>query len=96
MFTAFDLIVFLQLVVRVFVSLSFAIGVILVISPEAFDMLSKALSKEYGLKTRFIPKVELKIIHLLDKIIARHRIYGILAGAVIAILSLILLAVNHR
>lgn len=96
MFTAFDLVVFLQLTVRVFVSLSFAIGVVLMISPEAFDMLSKSLSKEYGFKTRFIPKFELRIIHLLDKIITRHRIYGILAGAAIAGVSFILLIINYR
>lgn len=95
MFTILDFVNFLRLLMHIFLSLSFAIGVVLIISPEAFDMLSKALSKEYGLRTRFLPKFELKIIHLLDKAITTNRAYGIIAGAVIAIISFVLLLINR-
>ncbi len=94
MFTIFDLVEIIKLVLRFLISFSFFIGIVLIVSPEAFDALNKALSKEYGIKTRFIPRMELKAIHILDKIITNNRAYGIIAGILIAVISFVLLLIN--
>lgn len=84
----------MQLTLRFLVSFGFFSGIVLMVSPEAFDALNKALSREYGIKTRFIPKLELATIHVLDKIITKKRSHGIIAGFVITVVSFILLLIN--
>jgi len=85
----------MSLILRFLVSFGFFVGIVLMVSPEAFDALNKALSKEYGIKTRLIPKIELTAIHLLDKIITKKRIYGIAAGFLISTISFVLLLINN-
>lgn len=84
----------MQLTLRFLVSFGFFSGIVLMVSPEAFDALNKALSREYGIKTRFIPKLELATIHILDKIITKKRSHGIIAGFVISVVSFILLLIH--
>lgn len=84
----------MQLTLRFLVSFGFFSGIVLMVSPEAFDALNKALSREYGIKTRFIPKLELATIHVLDKIITKKRSHGIIAGFVISVVSFILLLIH--
>lgn len=83
-----------QLTLRFLVSFGFFSGIVLMVSPEAFDALNKALSREYGIKTRFIPKLELATIHVLDKIITKKRSHGIIVGLIITVTSFILLLIN--
>jgi len=82
-----------ELIFYILVSFGFSIGLILMVSPEAFDIFNKALSKEYGIKTRLVPRVELKVIHILDKIITKNRARGMALGFIIASLSFVLLLV---
>lgn len=82
---AFDIIFY------IFVSFGFFVGIVLMVSPEAFDSLNKALSKEYGLKTRLLPKIELKAIYILDKTMTKNRSHGVIAGIVIAVVSFVLI-----
>ncbi|HOD12940.1 MAG TPA: hypothetical protein PLO93_03560 [Candidatus Omnitrophota bacterium] len=84
----------MQLTLRFLVSFGFFSGIVLMVSPEAFDALNKALSREYGIKTRFIPKLELATIHILDRIITKKRSHGIIAGFVISVVSFILLLIH--
>jgi len=94
MFENTDLIQIITLVLHFLVSFGFFVGIVLMVSPEAFDALNRALSKEYGIKTRLVPKIELATIHMLDKIITKKRIYGIAAGFAISTISFILLLIN--
>ena len=84
----------LQLIFYFLVSFSFFMGIVLMVSPEAFDTLNKALSKEYGIKTRILPKIELTAIHVLDKIITKNRSHGIIAGFIISAISFLLILLN--
>ncbi len=79
------------LIFRFLVSFGFFAGIVLMVSPEAFDALNRALSKEYGIKTRLLPKLELTCIHVLDKIVTKKRSHGIIAGFLISTISFILL-----
>lgn len=87
-----DLIV--NLIFHFLLSFGFFVGIVLMISPEAFDALNKAFGKEYGIKTRLIPKLELTFIHILDKIITKNRMHGIISGFLISLISFILLLIN--
>ena len=80
-----------NLIFLLLVSFSFFMGIVLMVSPEAFDLLNKALSREYGIKTRILPKLELTAIHVLDKIITKNRSHGIIAGFIISTISFLLI-----
>ncbi len=73
------------------VSFGFFVGIVLMASPEAFDALNRSLSKEYGIKTRLIPKIELTAIHVIDKFVTKNRWHGIIIGFTISMVSFILL-----
>ena len=83
-----------RLIFYFLVSFSFIMGIVLMVSPEAFDTLNKALSKEYGIKTRILPKIELTVIHVLDKVITKNRAHGIIAGFIISTISFLLILFN--
>ena len=91
MFESGELYQAVELIFYFLVSLGFFVGIVLMVSPEAFDVLNKALSKEYGIKTRLIPRIELKAIHILDKIITKNRTHGMIIGFIIASASFVLL-----
>jgi hypothetical protein len=93
MFESHELVLIINLVLRFLLSFGFFVGIMLMISPEAFDALNRALSKEYGIKTRLIPKLELTAIHILDKIITKNRAHGIISGLVIVTVSFVLLLI---
>ena len=73
------------------VSFSFFVGVFLMASPDAFKAIDKALQKEYGIKTRFVPHIENSYFDALDKFILKNRVK---AGFFIAAFAFILLLVN--
>ena len=74
----------------IMITLSFLIGIILIVSPEAFDFLNRALQKEYGLKTRLFPRLEDTSIDLVDKTIIKNRT---ICGLILSIVSFILLLI---
>lgn len=78
----------LDLLFQLFLSISFFVGVILMVSPEGFEAFNKALQKEYGIKKRFIPKLEDTSVHVIDKTIIKHRI---VAGMCISVMAFLLL-----
>ncbi len=77
-----------RLFMQIMVSFAFFMGIILLVSPEAFNMLNQTLSREYGLKKRIIPQLEDKKIDALDRFILQNRI---LSGAFISVSSFLLL-----
>ncbi|MDP8265928.1 MAG: hypothetical protein P9M07_03170 [Candidatus Aceula meridiana] len=81
----------LDIIFYIFSCFGFFVGIVLMVSPEAFDALNKSLSKEYGLKTRLLPKIELKAIYILDKVITKDRKHGVMAGIFIAVFSFVLI-----
>ena len=80
-----------QMFFHIMVSFAFFVGIVLMISPEAFEALNRALQKEYGLKTRLIPKLENTSIDVIDKAVIKNRI---IAGLIIAVCSFVLLLVS--
>ena len=88
MIELFGLDVSLQFLVYLMLSFSFFIGIILLVSPNAFDALNTALQKEYGIKRRLAPKVEDSRIDFVDRILLKYRT---LAGLLIALSAFALL-----
>ena len=79
-----------QMFFHIMISFAFFVGIVLMVSPEAFDALNRSLKKEYGLKTRIIPMLENTSIDVVDKFVVRNRV---IAGIIIAITSFILLLI---
>lgn len=79
-----------KLFFHLMVSIAFVVGIILMVSPEAFETLNRALQKEYGLKTRIMPSLENTSIDVVDKAVIKSRV---VSGMVISIISFILLLI---
>lgn len=92
MFDIFGLNVSSQIFFRLMVAFAFFIGIILMVSPEAFEAFNRALQKEYGLKARIFPKLENTAIDIIDKVIMKNRV---LAGFSIALISFFLLLIHN-
>ena len=78
----------MNMVISLLLSLSFFIGILLIISHESFISLNKALQQEYGIKRRLAPAVEDTYIDIVDSFLTTHRVW---AGLIIAISAFILL-----
>ncbi|MFH1359579.1 MAG: hypothetical protein ABIJ41_00895 [Candidatus Omnitrophota bacterium] len=76
---------------HIMTSFAFFVGITLMISPEAFESLNRALQKEYGLKRKIVPQLEDKKIEVVDQFIMKNRT---VAGLVITAASFILLLLN--
>ncbi len=74
--------------VYLMLSFAFFVGVLLMVSQEAFIHFSNALQKEFGVKRRLFPKIEDTYFDIIDRVLIKYRI---LAGLVIAIVSFALL-----
>lgn len=74
----------------VFIILSFAffVGIMLIVSHEAFVQFNAALQKEYGLKKKLFPKIEESKSNVIDAAVLKYRK---LAGLLISICSYLLL-----
>ena len=86
----FGLAISTQTFFSIMVSLAFFVGIVLMISPEAFASLHKALQKEYGLKKRLIPGIEDTVFDAIDKFLVQNQFF---AGLMIAVTSFVLLLV---
>ena len=88
MIEIFGLDVSSQIFFRLMISFAFFIGIILLVAPSAFEELNKSFKKEYGLRTRLMPKVENTVFDIVDKTILKYRV---LAGLMITIAAFFLL-----
>lgn len=80
-----------SMIFHIMVSFGFVIGIILMVSPEAFDSLNSALQKEYGLKTRLVPKLEDTTVDVVDR---AARKFSVISGMMISLAAFFLLLVN--
>ena len=79
-----------NMIFYIMVSLGFVVGIILMVAPKAFDSLNEALQKEYGIKKRFIPKIEDTKIEAVDDFCKKNTV---IMGMIISIISFILLLI---
>ncbi|HOW36563.1 MAG TPA: hypothetical protein PL155_09160 [Candidatus Omnitrophota bacterium] len=84
----FGLSLSLDLLFQLVLSISFFVGIILMVSPEGFEAFNRALQKEYGIKKRFMPKLEDAATHVIDKTIIKNRV---IAGMCISVMAFLLL-----
>lgn len=79
-----------KIIFTLMVSLSFFIGIILLVAPEAYQALNKSLQKEYGLKVRLLPKIENSANFSIDQTVVKYRVF---TGLLIAVTSFLLLII---
>ena len=77
-----------KLLFNLMLSFAFFVGIILMVSREAFSAFHKALQKEYGLKRKLAPKLEDPQFDIIDKILMKYRV---MAGMLICITTFFLL-----
>ena len=77
-----------EMFVYLMLSLSFFVGIMLIVSYEAFRHFDAALKKEYGWRRRLFPKIEDTSNTLVDVIITK---YPLTSGIIIAVSAFILL-----
>ena len=92
MFEVFGLDISAKILEDLMLSFSFFVGIVLMVSREAFGAFHKALQKEYGLKRRLSPKLENTRSDIIDKILIKYRVF---AGVVISITAFFLLLLNR-
>lgn len=90
MWAMFDLSDSTRVITGILLSLAFFVGIMLIVSQEAFILFNKALSKEMGIRKRYLPRLENKNYPYIDLLILK---YPLIAGLVIAVTAFILLLV---
>jgi ABC-type phosphate transport system permease subunit len=88
MIEAFQLIETFRFFILIMISFAFFVGIMLLVSQEAFDAFSRDLQKEYGVKKRFFPKIENSQYNFIDFVVLKYRF---MAGIIISIAAFILL-----
>ncbi|MDP2654370.1 MAG: hypothetical protein Q8Q08_10110 [Candidatus Omnitrophota bacterium] len=78
----------LKVIVYLMISFSFFVGIMLVVSQEAFVHFDKALQREYGIRKRFLPKLEETQFKFVDWVLLKYRT---LSGLLIAVIAFMLL-----
>jgi hypothetical protein len=79
-----------NMIFYILVSIGFFVGIILMVAPDAYKSLHDALQKEYGIKKRFIPKIEDTKIETIDRALTKNRV---IAGMLVSIVSFLLLLI---
>lgn len=79
-----------NMIFYILVSIGFTIGIILMVAPKAFDTFNEALQREYGIKKRFIPKVEDTKVGDIDGLCRKNTV---ITGMLISILCFMLLLI---
>ncbi len=76
----------------IFIMLAFAffVGVLLLVSDQAFNMFNKDLQREYGIKKRLFPKIEDSRFEFIDFLLLKYRF---ISGLLIAVIAFILLLI---
>ena len=69
-------------------SLAFFVGLLLLVSHEAFAVFHSKLQQEFGLKRRIAPKLEDTQVDVVDKVLLQYRF---LAGLLICLAAFFLL-----
>lgn len=93
MFEVLGLDVSAKVLFNLMLSFSFFVGLILMVSQEAFSAFHKALQKEYGLKRKLAPMLENTRFDFIDRVLMKYRVF---AGMAICITSFFLLLVYGK
>ena len=88
MIEIFGLDLSVNFIVYLMLSFAFFVGILLMVSQEAFVQFNNSLEREYGMKRRIIPKMEDTCFDFIDKVLIRYRV---LAGLIISVCSFALL-----
>ena len=79
-----------NMIFYILVSFGFLVGIILMVAPNAYESLNEALQKEYGIKKRFIPKIEDTKFEVVDGIFKKNTV---IAGMILSIVSFTILLI---
>ena len=79
-----------HMIFYIIISLGFAVGIIIVVAPDAFEILNKALNKEYGLRFRFFKKIEDSKLGSLERLVAKH---SVIIGTILSVITFALLII---
>lgn len=88
----FDLWEFARVINSLLLSFAFFVGIMLLVSRNAFTQFDSALQKEYGLKYQLLPKLEQPKIQFVDWLLLRYRFFS---GLLISISAFILLLLSR-
>ena len=80
----------LSMIVYIMISFSFFVGILLLVSQEAFQHFNSALEREYGIRYRISPKLENNQNKFLDWVILKYRL---ISGVLIVTASFFLLLI---
>ena len=72
------------------IAAAFFVGIMLLVSAEAFELFDKELRKEYGMKKRLFPQIEDRKYEFVDYILLKCRF---ISGLIITIISFIFLLI---
>ena len=79
-----------KLVIYFMLSLAFFVGILLLVSQEAFNIFNDDLKKEYGIKKRLFPKIEDQWFNLVDFVVLKYRFWAAILITVAAFILLLL------
>ena len=82
----------IRFLANLMLSLAFFVGILLMVSRDAFVTLNKDLQREYGIKRRMAQKLEDVHIDVVDRTFLK---YPVPAGLLIAIAAFILLLIRY-
>ena len=85
-----DFLISFRIVFYIMISFAFFVGILLMVSQEAFDSFNRDLQKEYGIKRRLFPKIEDSNFNFIDYLLLKNRL---IAGLLITVISFVLLLI---
>lgn len=77
-----------KLFIYIMLAFAFFVGILLLVSDQAFSLFNKDLQREYGIRKRMFPKVEDSKYEFIDFLLLKHRF---ISGLLISIIAFILL-----
>jgi len=79
-----------HMIFYIMISIGFAVGIIIVVAPNAFEILNKSLNKEYGFRFRFFKKIEDSKLGSLERLVAKH---SVIVGTILSVITFALLII---
>ena len=79
-----------KLFIYIMLAFAFFVGILLLVSDQAFSIFNKDLQREYGIRKRMFPKVEDSKYEFIDFLLLKYRF---ISGLLISIIAFILLLI---
>lgn len=90
MLDSLELLDAVKLFIYIMISFAFFVGILLLVSDQAFSLFSKDLQREYGIRKRMFPKVEDSKYEFIDFLLLKYRF---ISGLLISIIAFVLLLI---